>query len=152
MLSRKHFVTVFSRGELGHGQVEPYQTVQHKNIQSWEGIVLDKSQSRESCFQNKKVMSCRNCFIGQKAFHGDSNFATVPTTPQQPGRASAMASWKACPVPNRRNPPPLTALESKGNQDGLTFSRTTRGQYESTLQPAGSARPPVTMLGWVPVA
>lgn len=122
MLPRKHFVTVFSRGELGHGQVEPYQTVQHKNIQSWEGIVLDKSQPRESCFQNKKVMSCRNCFIGQKAFHGDSNFATVPTTPQQPARVSAVASWKACPVPNRRNsPPPTLPWKARGTEMVLHF-------------------------------
>lgn len=39
---------MFSRGELGRGQVELYQTVQHKNIQSWEENELDKSQPRES--------------------------------------------------------------------------------------------------------
>jgi len=38
---------MFSRGNLGHGQVELYQTVQHKNIQSWEENELDKSQPRE---------------------------------------------------------------------------------------------------------
>jgi len=50
-LSRKHFVTMFSRGELGHGQVELYQNVRHPRIQSWEENVLDKSQAEEDLSQ-----------------------------------------------------------------------------------------------------
>lgn len=46
-LPQKHFVTMFSRGELSHGQVELYQIVQHKNIRSWEENELVKSQPRE---------------------------------------------------------------------------------------------------------
>lgn len=64
---KKHFVIMFSHGELGHSQVELYQTVQHKNIQSWEENELDKSQptDRESVLW--EVVFHRNPLLGEKA-------------------------------------------------------------------------------------
>lgn len=54
---------MFSHGELSHGQVELYQIVQHKNIQSWEENELDKSQPTERDIQG--VVYCRDPFVGE---------------------------------------------------------------------------------------